>query len=72
MITYMLITTFVTIVVGILAHATKRAPIGFENDAGFHFERRLALMRLEKEAAAASRTYTGPMRRASDVGQSPR
>jgi hypothetical protein len=58
MILCLLITSFVSFVFvfGIVTHNTMRAPVGFEDVAGFHFEAVRSGMR-------TASSYSGPERR---------
>jgi hypothetical protein len=85
MIIYMLATTFISIAVGfgIMVHGATHAPVGFEDNNGFHYaavsskgsvspsyagpERRLAARSQEN---GAGRRYAGPLRRATDLNLS--
>jgi hypothetical protein len=85
MIIYLLATTFISIAVGfgIMVHGVTHAPVGFEDNNGFHYasvsskrslspsyagpERRLAARSQER---GAGRRYVGPLRRASDFNLS--
>ncbi len=84
MISYILITFFITMVVGggVLLHGLVHAPVGYEDESGFHEsiaageqdlclaysgpDRRLEVADRAPETLLVTRRYIGPLRRSSD------